>query len=165
MLLNHKFFYVGILSLFIAASDVVADGTGVVDQLILEEQQAYARENAKLLQEVEKPEQVSSQVPVGPDPYVVKPAPPPSYFVGLFGADTHYRVEIYYLGSVMDYGLGDLLPGGLRLTAVNPQYVTVVRDGKSERLYLTSVAAIAGKMTGDRSVMSYPANGLPSGLQ
>jgi hypothetical protein len=66
---------------------------------------------------------------------------------------------------VMDYGLGDLLPGGLRLTAVNPQYVTVVRNGKTERLYLTSVAAVSGKMSGVSGGMSFPASGLPAGLQ
>jgi hypothetical protein len=44
---------------------------------------------------------------------------------------------------VNDYGVGDVLPGGYRLSGATPQYVTVERNGKTSRLYLTSVSAVS----------------------
>ena len=124
------------------SSALTADHTGIVDQLILEEQATYARENAKPSAEPVQP--APMPVPTGPDPFVPPKAEPEPYFVGVFGADnTSYRVEILYLGSVTDYGVGDVLPSGYRLSGVTPQYVTVERNGKTSRLYLTSVSAVS----------------------
>lgn len=128
------------------SSALTADHTGIVDQLILEEQATYARENAKPSAEPVQP--APTPVPTGPDPFVPPQAEPDPYFVGVFGADkTSYRVEILYLGSVTDYGVGDVLPGGYRLSSVTPQYVTVERNGKTSRLYLTSVSAVSEQAT------------------
>ena len=146
------------------SSALTADHTGIVDQLILEEQATYARENAKPSAEPVQP--APMPVPTGPDPFVPPKAEPEPYFVGVFGADnTSYRVEILYLGSVTDYGVGDVLPSGYRLSGVTPQYVTVERNGKTSRLYLTSVSAVSDQ--GPRQVRTSlrdSAMQLPPGL-
>lgn len=127
------------------SSALTDDHTGIVDQLILEEQESYARENAKTSTEPVQPSPNVS-VPTGPEPFVQRVPEAEPYFVGVFGANKDtYRVEIYYLGSVTDYGVGDVLPGRYRLIDVNPQYVTVRREEKNHRLFLTSVSAVSGQ--------------------
>lgn len=155
------------------------DHSGVVDRLIQDEQQRYAREHAKPEPEPE-PSETEDEGEVadaaesgfslhsGPVPYFTPQRRPEPYYVGLFGRSGHYRVEIYYQGSVMDYAVGDRIPGGYRLSGVRSQYVTVTKrkggGDEVKHLYLTSRAAVdrkeaALKDTGDRGV-----NDLPPGL-
>lgn len=160
------------------------DHRGVVDRLIQDEQDRYARENMKPEPEPDvRPSNESTAdstefnlLHSGPVPFYQPQRRQEPQYVGLFGRPGHYRVEIYYQGSMMDYGVGDRIPGGYRLTGVRSQYITATPvsedgdlseqrpEGTVKRFYLTSRHAVdreAERPTGSES-SAY--SDLPPGL-
>lgn len=158
------------------------DHRGVVDQLIQDEQARYARENAKPEPEPEPDRSLNDDhegdnetdftgfdLNSGPMPYFQpRSRPQQPYYVGVFGQPGAYRVEVYYQGSVMDYAVGDQLPGGYTLTGVRSQYITVTSEGEgqpsSKRLYLTSRQAVDVRAEQSSRDSDSAVNDLPPGL-
>lgn len=158
------------------------DHRGVVDQLIQDEQARYARENAKPEPEPDPDRSLNDDrgdssesdftgfdLNSGPMPYFQpRSRPQQPHYVGVFGQPGAYRVEVYYQGSVMDYAVGDQLPGGYTLTGVRSQYITVTSDGDSDpptkRLYLTSRQAVDARAEQSSRDDDSAVNDLPPGL-
>jgi hypothetical protein len=148
------------------------DHRGVVDRLIQDEQERYARENMKPRTESTDEPSPSNEIAditgfglhSGPLPFYQPKRREEPHYVGVFGRPGHYRVEVYYRGSMMDYAVGDRLPGGYRLTGVRSQYITVTQeDGEAQRIYLTSRHAV-DRQAGEQGDSGPYMNDLPPGL-
>lgn len=156
------------------------DHRGVVDQLIQDEQARYARDNAKPEPEPDRSLNDDREddnengftgfdLNSGPIPYFQpRRRPQQPHYVGVFGQPGAYRVEVYYQGSVMDYAVGDQLPGGYTLRGVRSQYITVTSEGESQsstkRLYLTSRQAVDARAEQPSRDNDTAVNDLPPGL-
>ncbi len=162
-----------------ATSSEIGDKRGIVNDLLLAEEREYqAQEETRQanLKARQKPDAAPSEPqPINGgliiDTLQVKPPPkkPVSdttlYCVGTY-TDSEGRqiVDIYHKGLLNEFRIGDTLPTGGKVKAVSGNTVTVTTaKGKSQRLYVTSVAAIEKSMDGGVRESLRLQGGVPGG--
>ena len=132
----------------------VGDQRDLVQTLVAQEKQRYAAEEAK------RQAQLSVQTGGVKEPTVADTSQKKLtrladhalytdlFYVGMFSDTQGTQVaEIYHRGLVNDYHIGQILPNGLKLTAIEGNTITMTnRRGHHQQAFIRSVESIQNRM-------------------